>query len=102
MAVMAEKGLYFVDSRTTAKSVAFAAAQKAGIRATERDVFLDHSNDPASIRSQLARAVKVAKQTGSAVAIGHFRTNTARVLAEELPKLKEDGVRLVHASALAE
>ena len=102
MAVAAEKGLYFVDSRTTAKSVAYAAAKKAGVRAAERDVFLDHSNDSESIRKQLARAVKIAKQSGSAIAIGHFRSATAKVLAEELPKLKQEGILLVHASALVE
>ena len=92
--------LYFIDSRTTAESKAAAAASIAGVRMASRDVFLDHQNTPAFMKSQFARLVALAKKRGHAIAICHFRATTAPLLAEMLPMLKEEGIQLVHASEL--
>lgn len=91
-------GLFFIDSRTTAKTVGCARAAAAGIRTAQRDIFLDHKATDKFIRTQFALLIKRAKDHGQAIAIGHFRPNTVRLLAELLPKLKENNIQLVHVS----
>ena len=92
------RGWLFLDSRTTADTVAENTARSMGIRTTYRDVFLD--NDPRvwSIRERFAELVGRARTRGSAVAIGHPYPETLEVLEQELPRLQRQGVRLVPLS----
>ena len=94
--------LFFVDSRTTAQTKALEAAQKAGITAASRNVFLDNVKEPAYIRDQLNKLVALAKEQGRAIGIGHCKTVTAEALAEVLPGLEDQGVRLAHVSEVVE
>ena len=61
MPALHERGLFFVDSRTTPMSIAFASARRAGVPAASRDVFLDDDQDAAAIQHQLELAVRDAK-----------------------------------------
>lgn len=88
------KRLFFLDSRTTKFTVAYDTARAMGLASTWRDVFLDHRADEASIKKELARAVKVALTNGSAVAIGHPYPVTLKVLYTELPVIRKS-VRIV-------
>lgn len=94
--------LLFIDSRTTSASVAKAVAVEEGVPSLERNIFLDHDTDIESIRRQFAKTIALAKKNGSALAIGHPRANTIKVLKEMLPKLEAMGVRLVTISELLE
>ena len=94
--------LYFVDSRTTASSVAAWAAGEHGVPHTSRDIFLDHVREPAAIEAQLATLVKRAHALGSAIGIGHPYPETLAVLEQHLPQLDGLGVRLVHVSQIIE
>lgn len=85
--------LLFLDSRTTADSVAYASAARAGLAATRRDVFLDHDIDPAAIEHQFHRWLRKARDTGCALAIAHPHPETLVVLERLLPHVK--GVRRV-------
>jgi polysaccharide deacetylase 2 family uncharacterized protein YibQ len=98
MPALRERDLYFVDSRTSAATVAFAAARRAHVRTASRDVFLDDNEGAAAIHHQLELAVQDAKLHGSAIAIGHPHPETLQVLSEDLPKLQREGVTLVFAS----
>ena len=98
MPALHERDLFFVDSRTSAATVAYTAARRAHVRTASRDVFLDDNEDVAAIRHQLELAVQDAKLHGSAIAIGHPHRATLQVLAEDLPKLQHEGVSLVFAS----
>jgi polysaccharide deacetylase 2 family uncharacterized protein YibQ len=98
MPALRDRDLYFVDSRTTTATVAFTAARRAHVRTASRDVFLDDTEEVSAIRRQLDLAVQDAKEHGSAIAIGHPHPTTLQVLAEDLPKLKSEGVTLVFAS----
>ncbi len=100
MAELRARGLYFVDSRTTPDSVAFQVAGQVGVRAAERDVFLDVVAEPLAIRRALERAISEARAAGSALAIGHVHPVTIDTLAVELPRLEGTGVRLVPPSQL--
>jgi polysaccharide deacetylase 2 family uncharacterized protein YibQ len=100
MGVLKGRGLFFVDSRTTAGSVATLAAKEEGVRSASRRVFLDDSSDPAYIKAQFDRLLAQAKKDGTAIAIGHPHPNTLEVLKQEVPTLKEKGVELVRVSKL--
>jgi len=94
--------LYFVDSRTDVRTVARDSARAAGLSNAQRDVFLDNHQEPEYIRAQWRRLIARAKQRGSAIAIGHPYPATLKVLAEELPALAAQGIRLVPVSRLVE
>ncbi|MDX8413235.1 MAG: divergent polysaccharide deacetylase family protein [Mariprofundales bacterium] len=73
--------LFFVDSRTGAKSVAAEEAKSAGLRWASRRVFLDHIDDNAAIARAWHHAVLIADHRGSCVVIGHPRKKTVAFLA---------------------
>jgi uncharacterized protein len=100
MPLLRERKLFFVDSRTTAATVAEIAAHSAGVPATSRNVFLDDEQSTAAIRKQFALAVRDAREKGSALAIGHPHPETLQVLSEMLPETEHQGVKLVFASDL--
>ncbi len=99
-AVKQKANLYFVDSRTTAATVALQAARAHRIPSTRRDVFLDHDPRPQAVKRQLKRLLHHARKYGSAVAIGHPHVDTLKVLTEWLPTLKAEGVQLVPLSSI--
>ena len=99
MADLRRRNLFFIDSRTTVATVAYTAAEQAGVPAASRKVFLDDVETREAILRQLDLAVHDAAENGSAIAIGHPHPETIAVLAERLPRVKSR-VRLVFASAL--
>jgi len=102
MAALAMRKLFFIDSRTTASTVAFDAAIGAGVPAASRNVFLDDVQTADAVRAQIELAASDARKNGFAIAIGHPHQVTLQVVAEELPKLQAAGIRLVFASDLTE
>jgi polysaccharide deacetylase 2 family uncharacterized protein YibQ len=100
MPLLHEHKLFFIDSRTTAATVAETAAHSAGVPATSRNVFLDDQQTAGAIRKQFALAIRDAIEKGSALAIGHPHPETLQVLADMLPEAERQGVTLVFASSL--
>ncbi|HNR31110.1 MAG TPA: divergent polysaccharide deacetylase family protein [Candidatus Hydrogenedentes bacterium] len=98
--VIQEYGLYFIDSRTTASSVAYTEARALGVPCAARHVFLDNQPDREYIRGQFEQLIAVVKKRGEAVAIGHFRKETVAVLADMIPELEKEGIELVPASEI--
>lgn len=94
------RGLFFVDSRTSGRSVGEAAAIRAAIPYATRDIFLDHDPEPSEIRARMAEAERLALRTGRAIAIGHPRTATMKLLEPWIASLKGKGIRLVKVSEL--
>jgi polysaccharide deacetylase 2 family uncharacterized protein YibQ len=93
--------LFFVDSRTTTATVAFDAAEHAGVRSAFRNVpFLDDVQETTEIRKQFELAIRGAKEKGEAIAIAHPHATTLRSLRELLPQVEVRGVHLVYASVL--
>lgn len=95
-----ERGLFFVDSVTTPRSVGMRLAQELGMETGRRSVFLDNEQDNAYIRGQLNQAVRLAKKTGGVIAICHPHPATIHVLEAALPSLAKQGITLVSASQL--
>lgn len=103
LALLKELDLFFVDSRTIHTSIAYEAAREAGVPAAQRHVFLDNKADQTYIRGQWDQLIAHARAHGSAIGIGHFRKDTAAVLAAALPELEaEPDLELVHVSELLE
>jgi polysaccharide deacetylase 2 family uncharacterized protein YibQ len=100
MGILSGRGLFFLDSRTSAESVAYKTAVRFGIPAAERQVFLDGDPDPEAIRTQFHRLLALARDRGAAIAIGHPYPETLDVLAEEVPKAKALGYEFVPVSYL--
>jgi polysaccharide deacetylase 2 family uncharacterized protein YibQ len=99
MQELAARGLYFVDSLTSARSVAWEEARRAGLPAARNRIFLDYDNEDAGrIRANLERLVSAARSTGFAVGICHPHPATADVLTRELARLAAGGVRFVTMS----
>jgi len=100
MQTLAEhKGLYFVDSRTTDKTIAATIAGEYAIPHTSRNVFLDNKpRDEAHVRLQLKRLLRLARQQGHALAIGHPHPATIKVLKQMLPRLAAQGYEIVPVS----
>ena len=100
MQVLAEKGLIFVDSKTSAKTVGYKQSQLFGLKSLMRDVFLDNQNDYDYIISQLQKAEKIAHETGLAIAIGHPKEQTYQALKDWLPSLEDKGLKLIPISKI--
>ena len=100
MKVLREKQLFFVDSRTHARSVAADIARQQKIKTTENDLFLDGIADVAYVKKQLRTAGEMALRQGSITVIGHARPTTAVALREVMPELEAKGIRFVFVSQL--
>ncbi len=99
MPVLREHKLFYIDSRTTAATIAFDAARAAGVPAAFRNVpFLDDVAEVSAVGKQLQIALRDAREKGEAIAIGHPHPATLKALREALPQAKEQGIRLVFAS----
>ncbi|GHD46836.1 hypothetical protein GCM10017083_16430 [Thalassobaculum fulvum] len=99
---MGARGLLFLDSLTSARSVGEATALGLGVPTTRRDVFLDNTDTAAEVEYRLAQTERIARETGSAIAIGHPRDATLNVLEEWIPKARAAGFVLVPLTAVVE
>jgi polysaccharide deacetylase 2 family uncharacterized protein YibQ len=102
MPALRRRGLFFVDSRTTAATVAYDAAERAGVRSASRKVFLDDTTNRDAILSQIDLAARDATRDGFAIAIGHPHSATIAALVEAAPRLEASGVRLVFVSQVVQ
>jgi uncharacterized protein len=99
MPVLREHNLFYVDSRTTAATVAYDTAQRFGVRSGFRNVpFLDDVAEVGAVRTQLQLALRDARKKGDAIAIGHPHPATLQAMRDVLPEAKSLGVRLVFVS----
>ena len=101
MAVLGKRGLFFLDSMTTSRSVGVESARRAGLPVLANRLFLDQQDrSREQVRDLLARLVRAARATGSAVGICHPYPETLAILAEELPRYRREGVRFVTTSEM--
>jgi len=95
--VIKKRGLYYIDSRTTAETVGRPSARLFQVPFAERDIFIDHVQEADFIRKQIELLVDIAHEKGQAVGIAHPYPLTYDIFLEELPKIKKE-VQLVSAS----
>ncbi|QSH93132.1 divergent polysaccharide deacetylase family protein [Treponema medium] len=98
--VVAEKHIFFLDSRTTARSVVAKVAKEKNMAVWERAIFIDNDKSRAAMETQIKKGLSIARQKGAAIMIGHvFTVELAQLLTEMYPALIEDGFSL---SAIAQ
>lgn len=103
MGELKARGMFFLDSKVSPRSVAYAEARAAGLRAAENGVFLDEAkrHDKEFCMRMLRQAAAKARKNGAAVAIGHhYFHGTYEGLAELVPKLEDEGFEFVPVSEL--
>lgn len=100
--VLKDRGLLFMDSRTSGKSIAYEAAKAAGIMALKNNGFLDGTPDKESIRARFDQVVKTTLQRGNMIVICHFRPATILFLERLNNEYTELPVRLVTIPEMAE
>jgi len=102
MKELKRRGLFFLDSRTTPETMGLQIAESIGVKATERSLFLDHSQDLEEIKRQLEKLAQLSLETGKAIGIGHPHASTLKSLKEMIPRMKEKGIEIVPLSSIAE
>ncbi|WP_224753390.1 divergent polysaccharide deacetylase family protein [Paenibacillus terricola] len=93
--VCKEHGLFFLDSRTTFKTVIPKVAAELNVPLVSNDVFLDDVYSVAHISKQIGILRKHLEEHEKCVAIGHVGPSgkkTAAVLLSSTPSLRENGV----------
>ena len=88
------RGLFFLDSRTTAKTQVEAVAHEVGVLTSGRDVFIDGERSAAAIARQLSLIEDLARKNGNVIAIGHPYPETLSALSAWTKTIKERGFRL--------
>ena len=89
--VLKNKNKFFLDSRTSSKTVGENTMRSVGVPTARRHIFLDNDLSIENISKQLDKLVAVAEKKGLAIGIGHVKGNTLKVLEEEIPALVEQG-----------
>lgn len=98
--VIKEKSLFFVDSRTTANTIAESTMEKMGVPTARRNIFLDNESDVSKITAQMILLSQVAEKNGFAIGIGHVKPITLEVLQKQIPILEEQGFKFDFVSNL--
>lgn len=95
-----EKKLFFLDSKTSPKTTGFSLAKEIGLRALDRNVFLDNDRDIAYTLTKLEELIEIAKKHGSAIAIGHPHPTTIAALEKMVERFESEGIEVVPISSL--
>jgi polysaccharide deacetylase 2 family uncharacterized protein YibQ len=93
-----KRELFFLDSRTTAKSSGYRIAQELSLRAGTRDVFLDNDTDVQDMETQLERLIHIARDNGKAIGICHPYPSTISALKGMITKIQAAGIKIVPLS----
>ena len=96
--ILQSKGVLFVDSVTTAKTVVPILAKELNFVYLRRDIFIDNELKVNKILKQLKKAIKLAKKRGYAIVIGHPHKATLKALSQIKPYLT--GIKLVYINEL--
>lgn len=98
--LLKSRGLFFLDSRTTADSIAFDLARKMGLSAAFRNVFLDSSVGVDFSKKKILELFRLSQKTGKAIGIGHPFPETLQALRENIHLAKKYKVTPVFVSEI--
>jgi polysaccharide deacetylase 2 family uncharacterized protein YibQ len=96
-----ERGLMFVDSRASARSVAAKMASDIGLPRAINDRQIDQEASRPAIDNRLAEIERIARETGSAVAMGQPYPVTLERVNAWLQTLETKGLVLAPITAVA-
>ncbi len=100
MQTLQGRNLYFVDSYTTASSVAGHIAREQNIPTLTRNVFLDNVQTAEDIDREFQRLLTLAREKGFATGIGHPYAATLDYLEKTLPTLAALNIELIPVSQM--
>ena len=86
--ILADRHVFFLDSRTTSDSAVIPLAHAFGVASAGRDVFLDDEQTVGAVDAQLASTEHIARLQGVAIAIGHPHATTLAALEVWLAHLR--------------
>jgi polysaccharide deacetylase 2 family uncharacterized protein YibQ len=95
-----KKNLFFIDSRTSANTKAFAAAEKVGLPVAARKIFLDNSRDYNEIYNNLINIAKNNGDVSPVIIVGHPYPETIRAINDAIKVIREKGVSIVPVSQI--
>jgi polysaccharide deacetylase 2 family uncharacterized protein YibQ len=98
--VLKSRDLFFLDSRTTADTIAFNLAREMGLRAGFRNVFLDSTVGVDYSKKKIIELFRLAQRTGRAIGIGHPFPETLRALKDNISLAKKFKVKPVFVSEI--
>lgn len=76
------RGLFFIDSLTSNTSVVSDLARSSGFKIARRDIFLDNRKNVEAIKANIVTLVKIARQYGQSIGIGHPYQETLEALRQ--------------------
>jgi|TARA_B100001142_G_scaffold317749_1_gene359059 polysaccharide deacetylase 2 family uncharacterized protein YibQ len=100
--VLKNNNKFFLDSRTSSKTVAENTMRSAGVPTARRHIFLDNDLNTENILSQLDKLVEIAEKKGLAIGIGHVKRNTLEVLQKKIPDLIDQGIEFKFLSQVVD
>jgi polysaccharide deacetylase 2 family uncharacterized protein YibQ len=98
--VLAKRGLLFVDSRSSARSVATKVAAELDMPRAYNDRFLDNEASRTAIDARLEELERIALKNGVALGIGYPYPVTIDRIAHWAPSLAAKGIALAPVSAV--
>jgi polysaccharide deacetylase 2 family uncharacterized protein YibQ len=103
LGVFARHRLFFLDSLTSNKSIAYTTAKSLGVPAARNDLFIDaDTENRRDVEARLDRLLAIAKTRGTAIGIGHPRSWTYDAIRAWRERVKDSGVELVFVSQMVE
>ena len=100
--VLKNKNKFFLDSRTSSKTVGEKTMRSVGVLTARRHIFLDNDLNIDNISKQLDKLVALSQKKGMAIGIGHVKANTLKVLEKEIPILLEQGFEFKFVSQVVD
>lgn len=100
LSVCRRRGIFFVDSYTTAKSVVAESAAAAGVGTLRNDIFLDNRGE--DVRENMRKMLSIASRHGSVTGILHVRRDNLPHLRWLAGEARERGIRIVMLSEMIE
>ena len=100
--VLKNKNKFFLDSRTSSKTVGEKTMRSVGVLTARRHIFLDNDLNIDNISKQLDKLVALSQKKGMAIGIGHVKANTLKVLEREIPILLERGFEFKFVSQVVD
>jgi polysaccharide deacetylase 2 family uncharacterized protein YibQ len=98
MQELRQRQLYFVDSRTSARTVAADTASEFGVPNISRQIFLDNIRSAEAIDKRFKALLRIVHKEGRGIAIGHPHPETIAYLQQALPRLAAQGIKLAFVS----
>ena len=97
-----KNNLFYIDSRTTPKTIGAQIAKELNIKTAERKVFLDNIREIPEIEKEISKLAEIAQRDGKAIGIGHPYPETAAAIQMMIPVLKKEGIEFVPVSTVVE